>query len=292
MFGLSLPRVEGVDKVTGRARYAYEYEVDRAGLRVGGPGPNRQGQGRRRSVPMLSSVETGVLEVLWHANAPRLADVGDATLQVLQSRRSRLPRSDRSAWSSRRRLKLLARPRDNSRSSTTSRPTTQSSHRITRRLYSPGSVNAGYETDSLVGDATAAYAASDVQVDVTYTTPAEHNNPMEPHATTAVWEGDRLRLYDSNQGGQAVRVIVAKAFSIDPGAVDVISAHVGGGFGSKGLPRPNVMLAAMAARVVRTSGAVGLDPSAAVRTRRLSDADNPTAAIGCDLRRRTELDHS
>ena len=40
-------------------------------------------------------------------------------------------------------------------------------------------------------------------IDETYTTPAEHNNPMEPHATLAFWEGPKLTLYDSNQGAYA-----------------------------------------------------------------------------------------
>jgi xanthine dehydrogenase YagR molybdenum-binding subunit len=73
---------------------------------------------------------------------------------------------------------------------------------------------------------------------------------MEPHATTALWEGDELLLYDSNQGVGPVRSAVAKVFGMNPEHVRVIAPHVGGGFGSKGTPRPHVILAAMAARVV------------------------------------------
>src|SRR5581483_8717999 len=74
---------------------------------------------------------------------------------------------------------------------------------------------------------------------------------MEPHATLAVWDGDdTLTVYDSNQGVRPVRQALASAFSLDPENVRVISPHVGGGFGSKGTPRPNVILAAMAAKVV------------------------------------------
>jgi xanthine dehydrogenase YagR molybdenum-binding subunit len=72
---------------------------------------------------------------------------------------------------------------------------------------------------------------------------------MEPHATLAVWDGDGgVTLYDSNQGVQPVQQTVAKAFGLEPKQVRVISPHVGGGFGSKGTPRPNVILAAMAAK--------------------------------------------
>ena len=87
-------------------------------------------------------------------------------------------------------------------------------------------------------------------IDAVYETPAFHNNPMEPHATTAMWEGDDLVLYDSNQGVPPVRAAVAEAFGLVAERVRVISPHVGGGFGSKGTPRPHVILAAMAARAV------------------------------------------
>ena len=250
VFGLSLPRVEGVDKVTGRARYAYEYDVDRAGLRVGGPVANRQGPGRRHPGRRCRRSRRRARGAL----ARQRSAAGRCRrchFACPAKRRSRLPRVSRS------RLVVATTPEAAREAAgqleveydveahdavlTPDHPT----------LYSPGSVNAGYETDSLIGDPRRPPSPRVTSRSTsTYTTPAEHNNPMEPHATTAVWDGDRLRLYDSNQGGQAVRVMVAKAFSIDPGAVDVISAHVGGGFGSKGLPRPNVMLAAMAARVV------------------------------------------
>ena len=128
----------------------------------------------------------------------------------------------------------------------------------------------------------AAFAASDVQVDATYTTPAEHNNPMEPHATTAVWDGDRLRLYDSNQGGQAVRAMVAKAFSRRPGC----------GRGDLGACRRRIRLQGTAAAQRdagrdggagrRTTSAAGADAAAAVRAGRLPDADDPADAARCD----------
>jgi xanthine dehydrogenase YagR molybdenum-binding subunit len=74
---------------------------------------------------------------------------------------------------------------------------------------------------------------------------------MEPHATLAVWDGDdSLTVWDSNQGVLPVRSALAKAFGLEADKVRVIAPHVGGGFGSKGTPRPNAILAAMAAKVV------------------------------------------
>jgi len=119
-------------------------------------------------------------------------------------------------------------------------------------LYKPEKVNPNYAPDTEEGDFDAAFASAEVTIDCTYETPAEHNNPMEPHATLAVWDpAGGVTLYDSNQGVVNVKTTVAKAFGLEPDAVRVISPHVGGGFGSKGTPRPHVILAVMAAQAVR-----------------------------------------
>jgi len=117
-------------------------------------------------------------------------------------------------------------------------------------LYAPEKVNPAFPNETGQGDPDAALADAAVTVDETYTTPAFHNNPMEPHATVAVWEHGGLTLYDSTQGATGVVRTIAKLFELEPAQVRVISPHVGGGFGSKGLPRPNVALAAIAAKVV------------------------------------------
>ena len=117
-------------------------------------------------------------------------------------------------------------------------------------LYKPDYVNPRYETDTAVGDFDGAFAAAAVRVDATYRTPAEHNYPMEPHATIAAWQGDTLTLYDATQGPSRVAGQIAAVFGLEPGGVRVIAEHVGGGFGAKGMPRANVVLAAMAARVI------------------------------------------
>jgi xanthine dehydrogenase YagR molybdenum-binding subunit len=116
-------------------------------------------------------------------------------------------------------------------------------------LYKPGFVNPRYETDTATGDFDGVFAAAGIRVDATYRTPAEHNHPMEPHATVAAWDGDELVVYDATQGPSRTAGQVAAVFGLEPGQVRVIAEHVGGGFGAKGMPRANVILAAMAARV-------------------------------------------
>ncbi|GAA0455662.1 xanthine dehydrogenase [Paractinoplanes deccanensis] len=111
-------------------------------------------------------------------------------------------------------------------------------------------MNPAFPAETSSGDVAAALAEAPVSVDVTYTTPALHNNPMEPHATIALWSGDGdLVLYDSNQHPAGVAATVGELFGLPPERVHVVTEHVGGGFGSKGTARPNAVLAAMAAKV-------------------------------------------
>jgi xanthine dehydrogenase YagR molybdenum-binding subunit len=70
---------------------------------------------------------------------------------------------------------------------------------------------------------------------------------MEPHASVALWESGRLSVHDSNQGSTLVRQTLAALFGLAPEQVTVVTEHVGGGFGSKGTPRQQVVLAVMAA---------------------------------------------
>src|SRR5207302_3013438 len=72
--------------------------------------------------------------------------------------------------------------------------------------------------------------------------------PLEPHATLAVWSGDRLTVYDATQGIFGVRKKLAKAFAVPPGNVRVITKYVGGGFGCKGSAWSHVVIAALAAK--------------------------------------------
>src|SRR5262249_41379233 len=67
-------------------------------------------------------------------------------------------------------------------------------------LYKPDFVTPRYETDTAAGDFDGAFAAAAVRVDATYRTPAEHNHPMEPHATVAAWHGGTLTVHDATQG--------------------------------------------------------------------------------------------
>ena len=100
------------------------------------------------------------------------------------------------------------------------------------------------------GDEAAAWAKATTVLDQTYTTPLQNHNPLEPHATIAEWQGEKLTVYDATQYVSGVKQSLAKHFSLPMDSVRVLDPYVGGGFGSKGSMWSHVVLAAMAAKVV------------------------------------------
>lgn len=247
--GTAVSRVEGAEKVQGLAKYAYEYEQENVAY-VAGVGA-RIANGRVVSVDEQSVLALpGVVAVLWHGNAPKLEQVDDGELALFQSPAV----AYRNQWVAAVIADNYAAAQEAERVLGIEYEAEEHDSILTGDhpgLYTPEKVNPDFPAETSEGDFEGAFAAAEVQIDRTYRTPAEHNNPMEPHTTLAFWDADGgLTLYDSNQGVQPVQQTVAKAFGLDPARVRVIAPHVGGGFGSKGTPRPNVILAAMAARHV------------------------------------------
>jgi xanthine dehydrogenase YagR molybdenum-binding subunit len=100
------------------------------------------------------------------------------------------------------------------------------------------------------GNAEAAFASAPVKLDQTYVTPTETHNPIELHATTAIWDSSSstLTLYDSTQGVVNYRGVLAQMFGLPKENVRVISKFLGSGFGGKLYPWTHCPLAAAAAR--------------------------------------------
>ena len=106
----------------------------------------------------------------------------------------------------------------------------------------------GGPPDTAVGDFDASFAASPVQLDATYTTPDEAHAMMEPHASIAAWEGDKLTVWTSNQMIDWTVGDIAKTLGIPKDKVRVDSPFIGGGFGGKLFLRSDALLAALGAR--------------------------------------------
>jgi len=100
------------------------------------------------------------------------------------------------------------------------------------------------------GNAAAALAAAPVRVSGRFSTPMTHHNPIEPSASVAVWDGDRLTMYETTQAAFFVRQCMAEMLGIPLENVRVIAPFVGGGFGCKGYTFPHTYLTAAIARLV------------------------------------------
>ncbi|MEL5954143.1 xanthine dehydrogenase family protein molybdopterin-binding subunit [Streptomyces sp. CLV115] len=245
--GTPVGRREGRDKVTGTARYAAEHTPP--GCLYGRPVPATIARGRVGAVHADEALALpGVHAVLTHHNAPRLKEPDDPILAVLQN--DRVPHR---GWPV---ALVVAETPEGARAGAEALRITYEAdgHDVLLTedhpgLYTPEIVNGGYPAVRERGDTDRAFLTSPVQVDVTYSVGALHNHPMEPHATTARWDDDgHLTVHDSSQGSTTVRDSLATAFGLRPQQITAVSEHVGGGFGSKGTPRPQTVLAAMAAR--------------------------------------------
>jgi len=105
--------------------------------------------------------------------------------------------------------------------------------------------------DKNVGDVTAAFASAAVKLDAIYTTPDQSHMAMEPHASMAVWEGDNVTVWTSNQMIDWCRTDLALTLKIPPENVRIVSPYIGGGFGGKLFLRSDALLAALGARAVK-----------------------------------------
>ncbi|TKJ32832.1 xanthine dehydrogenase family protein molybdopterin-binding subunit [Blastococcus sp. CCUG 61487] len=243
--GADLARRDGAAKVRGLVAYAVEAPVERPAFAHVVQSTVPRGRVTTIDTAAARAVE-GVLAVLTAGDAERLAATSDRELAVLQDAEVdfrgqpvALVVADTSEAARQAaelvRVEYAERPHDSE---------LQVDH---PELYAPD------QADTARGDVSAAMATAHATVEQTYTTAMQHNNPLEPHATTALWDPGAevpLTLWDSTQGVHSTRSTIAKVFGLGKEQVRVVCPYVGGGFGSKGRPHANVVLAAMAARAL------------------------------------------
>lgn len=98
------------------------------------------------------------------------------------------------------------------------------------------------------GDPDGAYERAPVKIDQTYSTPTETHNPIELHASVALWDGSHFTLYETTQAIMNYRAVMAQMLGVPTDNVRVITEYLGTGFGGKLWPWPQALLAAAAAR--------------------------------------------
>jgi xanthine dehydrogenase YagR molybdenum-binding subunit len=257
--GKPLDRVDGRLKVTGKATYTADHYIPNLvhGVLV----TSTIAKGRILSIDTRAAEKVpGVLAVLTHKDKLKLAkDPSQVSPSSPADRAIQLLQDDRVLYSNQPIGIAVAETFEAALEAArlvTARYAEQSpSIRLDQGLpnaYVPKKAGgAGDPGKSSRGDFDGAIAHAGTRMEEIYTTPFQTHSPLEPHATTAVWEGtEKLRLYDASQGIFGDRKRVAELLGLELDNVRVISLFLGGGFGSKGPCWSHTMICAMAARHV------------------------------------------
>ncbi len=258
-FGKPTSRIDGAAKVAGIAKYAGEYNVPRLAHAFVVSSAIAKGRIKLIDTAAALAVE-GVLDVLTHAHRPKLASSDEKYKDDIAPEGSpfRPLYDDRIRFSGQPVALVVAEELEIARfAASLLRIEYEAQEHVTdfEAQRKRGAVSTPEDAPSHSrGNAGQAFAQAPVRVEAEYRIPVEHHNPMEPFATTAVWEGDgRITVYDKTQGPQNSRNYVADVSAMSRDKVRVLSAYVGGAFGSGLRPQYQLPLAVLAARALRRS---------------------------------------
>ncbi|MBB3938589.1 xanthine dehydrogenase YagR molybdenum-binding subunit [Novosphingobium fluoreni] len=253
LIGKPVSRLDGVHKVSGTAAFAAEYRFD--GMVYAALVYSTIPKGRIAAIDSAQAeAAPGVVLVMTHHNAPRLnpmpmfgsspSAVGATDLPIMQDGVIH--------WNGQPVVCVLAETQEQADHAASlvhvtfdETPAVTSLAEAQANGVEQGQFMGAPLLDE-VGDAEAAFAAAPHRVDQTYRTPRHNHNPIEPHAATLAWIGDRLVIHDASQMVTQQAQNMAQIFGLDPEQVHLTSPYVGGGFGSKGLWNHQVIGAAAA----------------------------------------------
>jgi xanthine dehydrogenase YagR molybdenum-binding subunit len=244
--GTPVDRIDGLLKVTGKATYATDYPVPKMSYAF--LFKSRIAAGRITKLDSSAAEKSpGVLAVISHLNAPRLNIKGGL-------RGGALLQSPEIEFYGQHIGLVVAETFEQARhAATLVNVTYEETDRKTdfqkERKHAVPSKEKD-KADAIRGEVGPAMRRAAFTVDEIYETPIEHHHPMEPHATIAVWEGEKLILYNGSQIINGAQSAAANTLQIKPENVRIVSPHIGGGFGSKGGQWANLVLAAVAAKMV------------------------------------------
>lgn len=252
--GTATPRVDGRAKVTGEAKYAGEFNLP--GLVYGQVVGSTIAKGRISLVDTSEAMRVrGVIDILTHQHRPEMADSDDAYKDDTAPEKGSPYRplyDDRILFCGQPVAVVLAEDWETARfAASLVRVEYQREAHVTDLHAQRGEAFAVEKPEKPRGNAEKAFAAADVRHEAEYFIPTEHHNPMELFGSTAMWEDDKLTVYDKTQGVQNVQRYLCGVFDLKPDAVRVLSPYMGGGFGAALRPQYQVVLAVLAARAVQ-----------------------------------------
>jgi xanthine dehydrogenase YagR molybdenum-binding subunit len=251
--GQPLTRRDGVLKVTGAATYAADNCLP--GMLYGVLAVSSIARGRVVSLDIeAAKAHPGVVEVMTQANRPALAQDPDAKTNPFMFRIDLL-QSDRVRYANQPIAVVIAE---------TLEAATEGAALLSPRYevetartgldsagsFVPPAVGIGSPAELYHGDVEAGLSEAEQRLEVTYSTPAQYHNAMEPHAIVAAWDGDKLVVDTPSQGLAIAQGRLAGLFGIPPENIMIRSPFLGGGFGSKGLISGPQILGVLAARLL------------------------------------------
>ena len=266
--GAPVPRVDGRAKVTGAARYAGEFHADNLLHGVVVSGAIARGRITALDTAAARAVP-GVVDVLTHENRKRTAwrDASFRDEVAPPGSPFRALYDDRILYSGQPIALVVAESFEAARHAATLVTATYAAeehhtdlHAGRGTAYKPPKVRSGITPPPKPrGDAPGVLGESPIRVEGEYYQPAEFHNPMEPHATTVVWEGGgKLTVHDKIQGVNNTQNYITSVFGLSAKDVRVVTPYVGGGFGSGLRPQYQLYLAVLASLQLERSVRVTL----------------------------------
>ncbi|WP_069766795.1 xanthine dehydrogenase family protein molybdopterin-binding subunit [Streptomyces sp. LUP30] len=246
--GAPLSRVDGPLKVTGRARYAAEFDVD--GVVHAAIVDASIGRGRITSIDTgAAEAQPGVLRVIHHGNAPKLPyrDNSNGSNNP-KGRRLRVFQDDKVLFHGQPVAVVVATTLEAAQHSASLIEVRYDAEQPSTDLTE---ATADEPTRYARGDAETALRDAAVRMDLTYRMTRNHHNPMETHSTIARWDGDKLTVWDKTQWVVGTQTELSTVFDLSMKSVRVINPFVGGGFGSASRCWPHTVVAALAARELK-----------------------------------------
>ncbi|WOH65627.1 xanthine dehydrogenase family protein molybdopterin-binding subunit [Bradyrhizobium sp. BWA-3-5] len=252
--GTATSRVDGRAKVTGEARYAGEFNV--AGLVHGYVVESTIPKGRIARIDVSGALDiAGVIDVLTHRNRPPMADKDDSYKDEVAPEKGSPYRplyDDKILFTGQPVALVLAEDWETARiAAAMVKIKYQQEPHVTDLEAERARAFAVDAPEKSRGDADKAFASAAVHHAAEYFIPSEHHNPMELFASTAIWEGGRLIVYDKTQGVQNVQKYLCGVFKLKPDELRVMSPYMGGGFGAGLRPQYQVVLAVLGAQALK-----------------------------------------
>ncbi len=255
--GQPIPRYDAVAKVTGKAQYAADMPLNNPAFAYLVTSSIAKGHIDGFDLTEAKKAR-GIIDIVTHENAEQLKEAklfsnggyASSTIQPLKS--AEIAQAGQIV------AVVLAETFEAAREAAHLVKVSYSATEPSTTFDSPGTTSAHakgqlaqFKEDPKVGDFARAFNDTEVRFNAEYETPPQHHNPMELFATSCVWNGDSLTIYEPTQYVHGLKNGVAAQLGIDADNVRVINSYVGGAFGSKGSMTPRTAIIASLARRLR-----------------------------------------